>query len=553
MYFEIFKGGKLVKRGKQILGGLDWSNELMYTPSCKFSLPIEYTDYMSGREDFLIYVNDKCFHGIVMSLVEDKENEVVEVGLEHVIHEWTYRQISVNHAVKDGNVNIVYKGSSVGDANGEWVSANPFTVYESEFDEFSDEQFIKRAGAVAWNKTEQIPIKYVTYIVDTDEHGEPNYSVYWVTFQTEGGAKVTVRCSVQKDPGDKISSGKYSAVWVAEEDMKALTDEVGDKEAVVDTLMDIFADGNFAYEGWVLNMSQKAQDTGIDYVYSRQDKLSALTKTMENTEDIFWRVRFIPDRILDIGEFGEQKPYIVSKKPSGPNNIRILTEPTVDLNFEHVINLATVYSEKSDTGMSSMTLREVYNDPSLQKSGFPCIILRANVNNERDYRAYSTQYPSLAPNNELEYAVLDEESVALEGGHLIEGTYAFNDLSPFAEEVGEDGKTKEVTDEDRIKAAQVAYNKVVRKLIQARRHLKINVTVEEIPSDINVGDKVRFIYDNSIFKLEACTSYMKKILSLDDWFYITAINYSIAENGAETDELTLEKYLYTDREITNED
>ena len=200
-----------------------------------------------------------------------------------------------------------------------------------------------------------------------------------------------------------------------------------------------------------------------------------------------------------------------------------------------------------------MTLREVFSDPTLQQAGFPCIILRANVNNERDYRAYSIQYPALAPNNEVEYAVIDEESVALEGGHLIEGTYAFNDLSPFAEEVDEFGQTKEVTDDDRIKSAKIAYDKVVRKLIQARRHLKILVTTEEIPSDINVGDKVRFIYDNFIYKLEACTSYMKKILKLDDWFYITAIHYNIAEDGKEIDELTLEKYLYTDRDITNED
>lgn len=549
MYFAILKGGKLVKRGKEIIGNLEWSNELMYTPSVKFSLPIEYMDYMSGREDFLIYVNDKCFHGIVMSLVEDKANETVEVGLEHVIYEWTYRQISVNHAVKDGNVNIVYKGSSVGTANGESISANPFDLYESELEEFTEEQLIKRAGAVAWNNTEKIPARFKSMIVDVDEDTD-NYSYYWVTFDTAGGAQVTVKATVKEDEPPTFI---YAPGTVKGYDLNIISDEVGDKEAVVDTLMDIFSDGNFAYEGWLLNMSQKAQETGIDYVYSRQDKLSALTKTMENTPDIFWRVRFIPDRILDIGEFGEQKPYIISKKPSGINNIKIIEEPRVDLNFENVVNLATVYSEKSDSGMSSMTLREVFSDPSLQQPGFPCIILRANVNNERDYRAYSTQYPSLAPNNELEYAVLDEESVALEGGHLIEGTYAFNDLSPFAEEVDEFGQTKEVTDEDRIKAAKIAYDKVVRKLIQARRHLKIQVTVEEIPSDLNVGDRVRFIYDNSIFKLESCTSYMKKILSLDDWFYITAITYNIAENGAETDELTLEKYLYIDREITNED
>ena len=210
-----------------------------------------------------------------------------------------------------------------------------------------------------------------------------------------------------------------------------------------------------------------------------------------------------------------------------------------------MINVATVYSDKSDGGMSSLTLREVYQDPSLQKEGFPVFILHANVNNERDYRMYITQYPKLAPNNEIEYAVIDEESIALEQGTVIEGTYAFNDLSPFEVD------SEIINDNKRIEAAKTVYNSVIKKLIQARRSHAVKVTTEPIPCDIEVGDRIRFIYDNKIWNLDACSSYWKKVLSYNDWFYITAITYNYDEYGNLTNELTLAKWLKIERETPN--
>lgn len=435
MYFEIYKYDKLIKRGDEILGGLSWDNELMYTPSLNISLPITYHEYLSGREEMKVFVNDKCFWGVVVGLTENKDDETIDVDLEHVLTEWSYRQISVNNAIKNKAVNVVYKEE---------------------------------------DKTKSNP-------------------------------------------------------------------------TVQDQLDDIYDDTNFAYPGWRLNMSTKAKNTTIDYVYSRQTKLEALDKTMENTADLFYRVRFVNEKVLDISEMGQKKQYIISKKPSGVNNISIITEPTVEYEFGDVVNLASVYSEKSDSGMSSMTLREVYEDTSSQISGFPCVILRENVNNERNYQKYITQFPILAPNNALEYAIIDETSVALEGGTVIEGTYAFTDLSPF-EIKDSQGKTKEVTNADRKRAAKTAYDAAVRKLKQARRRVKITVTTEKLPTDIAPGDRVRFIYDNSIYMLEACSNYMKKILSYDDWFYVSHISYDI-EGDTETDEITLEKYLHVDREV----
>ena len=59
---------------------------------------------------------------------------------------------------------------------------------------------------------------------------------------------------------------------------------------------------------------------------------------------------------------------------------------------------------------------------------------------------------------------------------------------------------------------------------------------------------MRFIYDNSIWNEEACSSYWKKILSYDDWFYVTKISYDIDENEVETNTITLAKWVKIDRE-----
>lgn len=626
MYFEVFRERKLIYRGNHILGDLHWANELMYVPSLPLQLPITLREYFRGREEVKIFVNDKCFWGIVLGIEEDKDREVLNLDLEHVVHEWKYRQISVNNAVKDDNINVIFKGAVIEETGTVSVSANPFDIYVPDVGTWDLEEYIHRAGAVAWEYNgDDVPI---TGIDDSAVKRKPDE--YDVIFSTANGETVTVTATVKKmkhaktgshtdpdteeqiticavpfeiaadevgtlnfetlkkkayvfawnDDGDDVAIdycesevvgavGEYDVTFYARE--AKVTIEVTVLEAgaeikpidphykeiirdpfVVDELEDVFNDMNFAYPGWIMNYSDEAKKFIVDYVYSRQDKLDALTKTMELTPDLFWRVRFVNQRVIDVSAFGEKKELIISHKPSGPNNVRILEEPSIKHDFKNVINMATVYSEKNDSGMSSMTLREVYNDPELWEEGFPVVIVRANVNNERDYHKYIEQYPKLAPNNELEYAVIDEESVALESGILIEGSYAFNDLSPFEIEKDEDGEDIEVSDEDRIEAAKTGYHAAIRKLKQARRTYAITLQTEELPYWVAPGDMVRFLYDNTLLILSECSNYEKKILSYDDWFYITEIDYDIDKTGAETDSITIQKFLKLDRETSNE-
>ncbi len=543
MYFEVYKKGKLIKRGTKTLNPISFENELMLVPTLELVLPIEWIEYFDGWEEVKVFINNKVFWGIVWDIEEDKVNETVTLSLRHVVSEWEWRQISVNHAISgidaSGRVNIVYKGDNVtvSEENDESITASEFSVLLSRANKMTNADIISVAVASAWvtSNGDKLSIPTVKkekkndndqWVTVANIHAEGEYRI---TFATAKGTSVSVEASVERD-GDE----SYDNVT---------------EPSVVDVLKDIYTDMNFAYPGWVIDIDDTTGNEMIDYVYSRQNKLEALTQTMELTAKSFWRVGFTNEKRVELGVFGEKKPYIFSLKPSGKTNIRIIEEPVVDYDFENVINVATVYSDKSDSGMSSLTLREVYNDQSLQKDGFPVVILHANVNNERDYSKYittSVNTSKIAPNAELEFAVLDEESIALESGTVIEGTYAFNDMSPFEL----DGKT--ITDAKRLKAAQTVYDRTIRRLIQARRSYNVTLTTEELPADLNVGDRVRLLYDNRIWNLDACSSYWKKILSVDDWFYVTAISYNIDETGAETNQVTLAKWIRIDRETAND-
>ena len=538
MFFEIYKKRNLIIRGKQILNTISIDIELMSAPSTTITLPIDYLKVIDGREEIKIYLDEcRVFWGIVWDIEVNKESETIDLDIRHVITEWQYRQISVNHAISNQFLNIVYMGDAVNkdERNDETVTANGFTVSVAEAQTLTNAQIIERSRAVAWvtSNGDKVEITSVTIEKCTEEEevttcvpaSMTEEGDYKITFATAKGTAVSVEVNAEE---------KYTP------DYSPLDDPT-----VADKLEDIYNDMNFAYPGWQIDFQNGSKTTMIDYVYSRQNKLEALTQTMELTSNLWWRVGLWNEKRIEIGEFGEEQPYILSTKPSGKTNIKLISEPTIDYDFENVINVATVYSDKTDGGMGSLTLREVYMNPSLQREKFPVVILHANVNNERDYSKYISQYPQLAPNNEIEYAIIDEESIALESGTLIEGTYYFNDFSPF--EV--DGQV--IDDEKRVKAAQTAYESVVKKLIQSRRGYNLTVATEPIPCDLEVGDRIRFIYDNKIWNLDACSSYWKKILTMDDWFYVTHIDYDYDQYGNLTNRLTLTKWLRIQRETTN--
>lgn len=613
MYFEIWKNDNLIRRGNKTLEPISFENELMYVPEFTLLLPIDWLECFDGWEEVKLFVNGKCFYGLVWDLEPDKIEETLRVTVRHIISEWEHRQISVNHAIPDRKLNVVYKGDEIeiNNETDETITASNFSISRKALKHMTRAKWIKKASASAWvtSNGDKVAITTVDH-----SNVKKKSDTYKVTFATAKGTEVEVDCEVKDniDYGSKkvknVKSNNETIMaypFTADIDLDLTAEEVEEKikakawtyndkdkepkipitsyttdfknevgeyivtastaagssitvrvtiesgtgygetdPAVVDNLEDIYNNMEFAYPGWQIEMQGDAGAEMIDYVYSKQNKLEALTQTMELTDNLFWRVGWWNYKKVEIGEFGEKKPYIVSLKPSGERNIHILSEPVIDYEFDNVVNVATVYSDKSDSGMASLTLREVYNDKTLQKEGFPVIILRGDVNDERDYSQYlaPNQSPKLAPNNELEYAVLDVAGIAMESGRLIEGAFAFNDLNPF-----NDFEDKRITDRRRIRAARAVYKAAIRMLKQNRRAISFEVVVEEVPSDLLPGDKVRLIYDNNVWNVEGCSSFYKKILSLDDYFYVTKIAHSIDEYEVETNTLTLCKWIKIER------
>lgn len=309
------------------------------------------------------------------------------------------------------------------------------------------------------------------------------------------------------------------------------------------TFPDVFCQSPFLHSTeWYVDADSKAHKEKINYAFSRQSHLEALNKAVELSDSMWWRVGTRYNRYLEIGAFGEKKNYIISESGQTERHLKIIDQVIISKEFDQVFNVVTVYGEKSDSSQASLTLREAYLDQQQQGhdiiEGFPIVILNSTANKEQ--KNYYTNITKIASSNSLEFAVLDEFSINLEQGKLIEKTISMNDIAPFENE----GET--ISDEERSKQSMIAYKAAVRQLKSARRRDVIKVRIQSLPCDLNVLDRVFFDYHNSIELFDKCSRYCKKIYEASDDFYITQIDTNHDNNLVETNVLTLSKELHRD-------
>ncbi|AXH73423.1 MAG: peptidoglycan hydrolase [Caudoviricetes sp.] len=307
---------------------------------------------------------------------------------------------------------------------------------------------------------------------------------------------------------------------------------------------DVFSQSPFLYSTfWYLNCDNSSMKALINYAFSRQGHLEALNKACELTDNIWWRVGFRYDRYLEIGSFGETKNYIFSDYGNTERHINIISDVSIEKKFDHVFNALTVYGEKSDSSQASLTLRDVYLEqlqvgkPAID--GFPVVILNPTVNNEQ--KNFYSNITRIASNNSLEYSIIDEFSLNLEQGKIIEETKSFNDVAPFEQ----DGEP--ISDEERSRQSRIAYNAAVKILKNSgRRREEISFLVGYLPSEINVMDKIYFDLNNEILLYDGCSRYCRKVYESSSLFYITSIETMFDENLNETNKITICKELYKD-------
>lgn len=275
----------------------------------------------------------------------------------------------------------------------------------------------------------------------------------------------------------------------------------------------------------------------IEYEFSNETLLEFLTKVCEKSPDLYWRVnRFKPYQI-DVGTFGRNTNVFINEH----NNL--IDIENVEEDYSEVVNVSVVMSDKSDSGASSLTMRDIFYNPELQVEGFPVIKTGNKVNSQRHYQY--PQIPQFAP--EIigeEFAVMDEKGVSLEAGEFYWGTIIENDTQAIADD------NQPINNDDRIKATQQLYQMAMRRLINSRRKLIFKLSIVPITDKkVQVGDKVMFSLQGGVWQLTNCTRYYEKVLKTNDWFYVTQLTDSYSEGG-HNQKIELSKFIYSKRDTT---
>ena len=281
-----------------------------------------------------------------------------------------------------------------------------------------------------------------------------------------------------------------------------------------------------------------AEKNLIEYEFSNESFLEFLTKVCEKTTALYWRVNRQDPYLIEFGIFGNKKDILINEYNY------LISLDDIEENYEDVVNIAVAMSDKSDSGASSLTLRDIFHNPKFMLKGFPVIKTGNKVNSQRYYDY--PQLPVFAP--EIigdEFAVMDEEGIALEAGELYWGTVTDNDTQSIADD------NREITDGDRLRATEQLYRTAIRRLINSRRKIVYGITTEPLkPRILSVGDRVLFTLNEGVWELTACSKYYEKILKTSDWFYVTSITDDYSVGNAHTQKLKLSKFLYSDRDIT---
>lgn len=279
-----------------------------------------------------------------------------------------------------------------------------------------------------------------------------------------------------------------------------------------------------------------AEKNLIEYEFSNETFLEFLTKVCEKTTSLYWRVNRYDPYLIEFGIFGIKKDVLINEYN------HLVSLDSVEENYEDTINIAVAMSDKSDSGASSLTLRDIFHNPRFMLEGFPVIKTGNKVNSQRSYDY--PQLPVFAP--EIigdEFAVMDTEGIALEAGELYWGTVTDNDTQSIAED------NKEITDADRLKATEQLYRTAIRRLKNSRRKVIYSMTIEPITEKrVQPGDRVMFVLNAGVWELTACTKYYEKILKESSWFFVTKLTDTYS-NGTHLQKVELSKFLHSDRDI----
>lgn len=518
------------------------SHKIMSIPSISFQMPTEVwidSPIPDAQFEFVLtFDNGHIFHGITERIETDHISGVTEFDCVHIASELEHRRVPTNYSIKELTLGELYTYDEY--IRPAWLGDGGEIIANQKSDINANGEKVTKTGNKTITTTptgtgrkikktvyemSDGSTRTVTSVIERETYGRNNYKQTTTTTRPDGSVTQTVTTK------NGTGSTKTEVTKKLAEATNTDDDGISVDYVELSKLDGMFNDLDWTYKF----IGDEADDIVVTYLFSNQNKLQALTDVCKQTEDVFWRVSLTEERTIEIGKFGEYKQLMVNEENLVGNTLQTIRD------FTTITNYGIYLTDKSDSGTTALTLRDVYNRPYLQNPDFPVILTGQEVNQERNYN-----YIDLIPfgaNNNGDYAVLDKEGVALEAGNIYEEAFTSNDVQPVAND------NKELTDADRLIASRQLYTQAVRKLLHSRRKVGYVFQIEELPEIYNVGDKLRLTFTDELLKLEKCSNYFKKLMTVDDYFYITEIEVITEYNGHTEYGLTVEKYLYNDSEV----
>lgn len=285
---------------------------------------------------------------------------------------------------------------------------------------------------------------------------------------------------------------------------------------------------NFEFLDENLKSSYTGDDaTNVSLTFAATNKLEALSEVLKYTEDVHFRVSLTKQNTIEIGRFGGSSHIIISPEAVpedgcetdeidklNENYLTMLTEPTFNVDYTNHFNRAVVFCGDVGYGILHLTLKQIYENPSLQLPDFPVGKYDKQINQqpETEYDEEKESHPkinnekiykdneaiSFAENDNREYYVTDTVQLERDGGVVRCAVYNFSDMYPIPDTTGEDslGETIEyvITDADRLEMSKQAYWRACRALKSQRPEYAYSFNCTAIPNWVGDGDKLHFVY-----------------------------------------------------------
>lgn len=284
---------------------------------------------------------------------------------------------------------------------------------------------------------------------------------------------------------------------------------------------------NFVYLDEDLKTASGNNGIKVSLTFAAVNKLEALSEVLKYTEDVHFRVSLTKQNTIEIGRFGASSHIIISPDAVpvdgceadeidrlNQNYLTMLTEPVFNVDYTNHFNRAVVFCGDVGYGILHLTLKQIYENPSLQSEGFPVGKYEKQINQqpETEYDEEKESHPkinnekiykdnegiSFAENDNREYYVTDTVQLNRDGGVVRCAVYNFADMYPIPDTTGEDslGETIEyvITDDDRLEMSKQAYWRACRALKAQRPQYAYSFNTTAIPNWVGDGDKLHFVY-----------------------------------------------------------